>query len=299
MHALLAEVTRSGFVESLHHGSVVGIGPNSAVEVSRGPVTDPVLPRSCGKPLQALACLSAGASLSGASLAIAAGSHTGEQRHVDVVRALLGSLPVSALQCPESWPEDEQTRARLSAPSRIRMNCSGKHAAMLAACVVNGWPTADYLDFGHPLQQLVLRTHEELAEERSAGVAVDGCGAPLVALSLVGLARAIRSLMDTPVASAMREHPEYVGGTGHVNTSVMRLLPGVVAKGGAEGVLVLGTALGHAVAVKVIDGNPRATTAIGLTALSAMGFDVSPASALLTVPVTGGDQVVGEVRVTW
>jgi L-asparaginase II len=109
----------------------------------------------------------------------------------------------------------------------------------------------------------------------------------------------VQALLETPVAQAMRSHPEFVGGTGHVNTAVMRLLPGVIAKGGAEGVLVLGTSLGHAVAVKVIDGNPRATTAIGLTALSAMGFDVAGAAELLSVPVTGGGRVVGEVRVRW
>lgn len=299
MHELLAEVTRSGFVESLHHGSVVGIAPNGSVAVHRGRVDDLVLPRSTAKPFQALACLDAGASLHGPALAIAAGSHTGEQRHVDVVREILGDLPASVLQCPESWPEDEPTRARLSVPSRIRMNCSGKHAAMLAACVARGWPIENYLDFSHPLQKSVRHGLEEMAEERSGHAAVDGCGSPLFALSLVGLARAVRALVVTPVAQAMRLHPEFVGGTGHVNTEVMRLLPGVVAKGGAEGVLVLGTMLGHAVAVKVIDGSPRATTAIGLTALSAMGFDVSDAAKLLSVPVTGGGRVVGEVRVRW
>lgn len=297
MSALLAEVTRSGFVESLHHGSVIGLLPSGAVGVSVGAVEDPVLPRSCMKPFQALACLAAGAPLAGPALAIAAGSHTGENRHAELVMQLLGGLPVGLLRCPPSWPEDEETRHRLTEPSRVRMNCSGKHAAMLAACVAARWPTQTYLDPAHPLQRLVLRNLEELAGEQVAHTAVDGCGAPVFALSLHGLARAVRGLMSTPVAEAMRAHPEYVGGTGHVNTVVMQLLPGVVAKGGAEGVLVLGTAQGHSVAVKVLDGNPRATTAIGLTALAQLGFDVSPAKEHLAVPVLGGGRVVGEVRV--
>ncbi|MCP2251208.1 asparaginase [Lentzea aerocolonigenes] len=296
MPALLAEVTRSGFVESLHHGSVVGLLPSGEVGVAVGAVEDPVLPRSCMKPFQALACLSAGAPLEGPTLAIAAGSHTGEDRHVELVVQLLGGLPVESLRCPESWPEDEQTRHRLTEPSRVRMNCSGKHAAMLAACVQARWPTQTYLEPTHPLQQLVSRTMEELSGETVAHTAVDGCGAPVYALSLHGLARAMRGLVRTPVADAMRRFPEYVGGTGHVNTVVMQLLPGVVAKGGAEGVLVLATAAGHAVAVKVLDGNPRATTAIGLTALAALGYDVSPAKEHLSVPVLGGGQVVGQVR---
>ncbi|GAB2859042.1 asparaginase [Lentzea nigeriaca] len=297
MPALLAEVTRSGFVESLHHGSVVGLLPSGAVGVSVGAVEDPVLPRSCMKPFQALACLSAGAPLEGPALAIAAGSHTGENRHAELVMQLLGGLPVGLLRCPQSWPEDEQTRQRLTEPSRVRMNCSGKHAAMLATCVAARWPRQTYLEPTHPLQQLVLRTVEQLSGETVAHTAVDGCGAPVYGLSLHGLARAMRGLVRTPVAQAMREHPEYVGGTGHVNTVIMQLLPGVVAKGGAEGVLVLATDAGHAVAVKVLDGNPRATTAIGLTALAALGYDVSPAKEHLSVPVLGGGQVVGEVRV--
>jgi len=295
--ALLAEVTRSGFVESLHHGSVAGLLPSGEMGVSVGAVQDPVLPRSCMKPFQALACRSAGAPLAGPALAIAAGSHTGENRHVELVTQLLGGVPAGSLRCPASWPEDEETRRQLTEPSRVRMNCSGKHAAMLAACVAAGWPTQTYLEPTHPLQQLVLRTMEELSGETVAHTAVDGCGAPVYGLSLHGLARAMQGLMRTPVADAMRGFPEYVGGTGHVNTVVMRLLPGVVAKGGAEGVLVLGTAAGHAVAVKVLDGNPRATTAIGLTALAALGHDVAPAREHLSVPVLGGGQVVGEVRV--
>lgn len=299
MSALLAEVTRSGFVESVHHGSVIGLHPDGSVGVAAGDVSAPVLPRSCMKPFQALACLSAGAPLAGPALAIAAGSHTGEKRHVEQVMQLLGGLPVGLLRCPASWPEDEETRQRLTEPSRVRMNCSGKHAAMLAACVAAHWPTQTYLEPTHPLQQLVLRTLAQLAHEPVAHTAVDGCGAPVFAVSLHGLARAVQELVRTPVADAMRRFPEYVGGTGHINTVVMQLLPGVVAKGGAEGVLVLGTAAGHAVAVKVADGNPRATTAIALTALSALGFDVSPAKEHLSVPVLGGGQVVGEVRVVF
>jgi len=301
VHVPLAEVTRSGFVESRHFGSVVGLDPSGAVALSRGPVGDPVLPRSTAKPFQALACLAAGAPLSGPALAIAAGSHIGQDHHAEVVGRVLrdAGLTPDALRCPESWPEDEPTRDALiragEKPSRIRMNCSGKHAGMLAGCVAAGWTVDDYLDPAHPFQELVRAGVEALAGERSTHTAVDGCGAPLFALSLVGLARAIRGLAETPVADAMRAHPEYVAGAGHVNTEVMRLLPGVLAKGGAEGVLVLGTAEGHAVAVKVIDGSPRATTAIALVALRDLGFDVSAAAEHLSVPVHGGGREVGRV----
>jgi L-asparaginase II len=94
----------------------------------------------------------------------------------------------------------------------------------------------------------------------------------------------------------MRQYPEYVGGRGHQNTLVMQLLPGVIAKGGAEGVIAMAAPDGHAVAVKVIDGNPRATTALGLMLLSMCGVDVSAAAELLEVPVLGGGQPVGAIE---
>ncbi|TMR89979.1 asparaginase [Nonomuraea basaltis] len=309
--AVLAEVIRSGFVESVHYGSVVGLDPSGRAEVALGLVDAPVLPRSSAKPFQALACLVSGAALAGPELrrlAIAAGSHTGEDFHVRLVRELLEDygLDFRALGCPPSWPEDRAAMEELirqgQGVSRERMNCSGKHAAMLAACVANGWDVPGYLSPEHPLQQRVRSVTEELAGEKAAHVAVDGCGAPLFGISLTGLARAVQGLVTAApgsgprqVADAMRAHPEYVGGTGHQNTDLMRALPGAVAKGGAEGVLVVALASGHAVAVKVIDGSPRATTAIALGALRLMGCDVTPAAAFEHVDVLGGGVPVGRV----
>jgi L-asparaginase II len=306
--AALAEVVRSGFIESVHYGSAVGLDPSGRAEVALGQVDAPVLPRSSAKPFQALACLTTGAALAGPSLAIAAGSHTGEDFHVRLTGELLADygLGFDALACPASWPEDEATRDELirrgEGPARERMNCSGKHAAMLAASVANDWDTASYLAPGHPLQLAVRSATEELSGEKTAHVAVDGCGAPLFGLSLTGLARAVQGLVlaapgsaPRQVADAMRAHPEYVGGTGHQNTELMRALPGAVAKGGAEGVLVVALDSGHSVAVKVIDGSARATTVIALDVLRRMGCDVSTAAAFDSVAVLGGGVPVGRI----
>ncbi|WP_439681367.1 asparaginase [Embleya sp. MST-111070] len=309
-YAELAEVVRSGFVESRHFGSLVALAPDGRPALELGVPNEPVVPRSSAKPFQALACLQAGAPLSGAHVAIAAGSHTGQDFHVDAVEDILtrSGLTFDALGCPPDRPEDENTYremiARGEENTRERMNCSGKHAAMLAACVASGWPTEGYLDPGHPLQVLVREGIEELAGESVAHTAVDGCGAPVFAMTLTGLARGVRALATATtgpgrvVAKAMREHPAYVGGDGQANTEVMRLLPGVLVKGGAEGVFVAATTAGHAVAVKVIDGSPRATTALALAALHTLGVDVSAAHEWTTVPVLGGGLPVGEVRVT-
>ncbi|MEV0233060.1 asparaginase [Nonomuraea sp. NPDC050786] len=307
-YAVLAEVVRSGFVESVHYGSAVGLDPSGRAEVALGKVEAPVLPRSSAKPFQALACLTAGAALAGPRLAIAAGSHTGEDFHVRLVREILEDygLDFGALACPPSWPEDTSTMYGLvrqgAEPSRERMNCSGKHAAMLAAAVANDWDVAAYLSADHPLQLRVRSVTEELAGEKAAHVAVDGCGAPLFGLSLTGLARAVQSLVlaapgtaPRQVADAMRAHPEYVGGSGHQNTELMRALPGALAKGGAEGVLAVALDSGHSVAVKIIDGSPRATTAIALAVLRRMGCDVTSAAAFERVDVLGGGVPVGRI----
>ncbi|PWR10237.1 asparaginase [Micromonospora acroterricola] len=315
-YAELARVVRNGFVESRHYGSVVVLDPDGAVAHAAGVPDEPALPRSTLKPVQALACLVAATgalggtdTLKGPALALAAGSHTGDDRHVEVVRAMLADagLTEDALGCPVDWPEDEPTRDRLiragGQRERIRMNCSGKHAAMLVACVARSWSTHDYLDPDHPLQRETAATVARLAGTPIAHRAVDGCGAPLFGLPLTGLARTFQALVTAPagspeerVAQAMRQYPEYVGGWhGHPNTDLMRALPGVLAKGGAEGVLAVATPDGHAVAVKVVDGSPRATTAIVLAALDAVGVPVDGADALRRVPVLGGGEPVGAV----
>ncbi|MEZ0491716.1 asparaginase [Kineococcus sp. TBRC 1896] len=304
----LAVVRRSGLLESRHLGALFALDAAGNPAAELGDVDAPVLPRSTTKPLQALACLSVGAPLEGPALAIAAGSHTGTDAHVEVVRTVLAEagLTEDALRCPVDWPEDEPTRNSLvragQERSRVRMNCSGKHAAMLLACRVNGWSTEGYLETTHPLQQRVRAVTAEFTEAPVTHDAVDGCGAPLFATTVRGLATAFRALQRAAasepagrVAAAMRAHPEFVGGHGHANTEVMRRVPGTVAKGGAEGVIGLAGPDGQAVAMKIIDGNPRATTLLALEVLTALGVDVSEAADLRVVPVLGGGVRVGEV----
>lgn len=310
--AELAVVTRSGFAESRHFGTLVALAADGSVALALGEPGAAILPRSTTKPWQAVGCRAAGLVLSPAGTAISAGSHTGEDRHVAEVRAILAGAGLSDedLRCVPDWPEDEATRHRLiragEGPSPVRMNCSGKHAAMLACSVHNGWSTEDYLVPDHPVQKAIRARLEE-----SAGpvehVAVDGCGAPLFSTTVLGLARAARSLVLAPagspervVADAMRAEPEYVGGKGHQNSEFMRLVPGTVCKGGAEGVLMAAAATGEAVAMKVIDGSPRATTVLALAVLGALGVDVSAAESLRRseAQVLGGGRQVGEIRVS-
>lgn len=307
----LAEVVRSGMLESVHYGAVVGLSRDGRIAYARGPVHRPMFPRSSAKPFQALAMLRADAALEGPSLAIAAGSHGGEDVHVTETGRILAAagLTTEDLRCPPAVPGGgEARRAFLRAgrePERVLMNCSGKHAGMLAACVAKGWSTEDYLDPDHPFQLLVHRTTEELCGEPVAHTAVDGCGAPQMAVSLAGLARGLWRMNTAPadgpertVIDAMRAHPLYVSGTDRVDTDLMTRMPGLVSKVGAEGVMALSAPTGETVAVKISDGDAegRARTLVALDALRTLGVDVTPVQDRLRVDVHGGGAPVGEVR---
>ena len=307
VNPVVAEVVRSGFTESWHRGAVAGLGADGTQVISVGRTLVPFFPRSANKPLQAAAMLRSGLELDGELLALAAASHSGEDFHVDGVRKILSGAGLSEddLRCPPSWPLDMQTARRLIAlgqdESRIRMNCSGKHAAMLATCAANGWPTAGYLAPGHPLQQAIRRTVSELAGEPVSATGVDGCGAPLLALTLTGLARAFRALVlsaaGTPerrVADAMRAYPEWTSGTTRDERKLMDAVPGLLVKGGAEGVAAFAFADGRSGAVKIDDGMARGRTPVTAAVLRLLGA-VVPA-ALATVPVMGGEAEVGAVR---
>ncbi|MDT3399185.1 asparaginase [Streptomyces sp. B1866] len=306
---VLAEVVRSGFVEGRHRGSLVLLGADGGVRLALGDVTAPVFPRSSNKPMQAAAVLRAGLSLGGERLALAAGSHSGERFHLELVRAVLAEAGLSEahLRTPPDLPLDQREAEALLAAggerSRIAMNCSGKHAAMLAVCAANGWPLATYLDPDHPLQRLVLRTVEQASGEQVRHVGTDGCGAPLTALSLTGLARAFRGFVlaepGTPerrVADAMRTHPEYVGGTRRADTWLMREVPGALAKMGAEAVQAVALPDGQALAFKIDDGGPRALGPVLARALEHLGVDSPVLARIADAPLTGGGERVGEVR---
>jgi L-asparaginase II len=314
---VLAEVVRSGFTESRHRGSAVTLAPDGEILLAVGAIDEPMFPRSSNKPMQAVAMLRCGLPLEGNLLALAAASHSGEDFHVAGVREILSSVGLTedALQCPPDWPLDEKTLHAViragGTRDRVHMNCSGKHSAMLATCVVNGWPTQSYRDPGHPLQVRIRQTVSELAGEPVAAVGVDGCGAPLFAISVLGLARAFRALVlaapgsnEREVADAMRAFPAWTSGTTRPERLLMDAVPGLLIKGGAEGVDGFALADGRAGALKVDDGAPRGRVPVTVALLRELGAESEPGAdaaalaALARTDVTGGGQVVGEIRAT-
>jgi L-asparaginase II len=234
--------------------------------------------------------------------------------HLEAVQRILAGagLTEDDLQCPVDWPmidgvRDEALRSGASA-SRLFMNCSGKHAAMLATCVANGWDTATYLSPDHPLQQAILATFAGLTGEPIETVAVDGCGVPLLSTSLTGLARAFRvvavasSGAERRVAEAIRTHPELVSGSTRDELTLLRAVPGAIGKAGAEACYAVALPDGRAFALKIEDGGARARPVVMAAALERSGVLDLPGVDAEAVRRTGrhvllgGGVPVGEVR---
>jgi L-asparaginase II len=314
----LAVVERSGFIESRHAGAAVVLSADGEVIARHGNADALILPRSSLKPLQAVACITAGAVLEGEQLALSTASHTGTDRHANTVRDMLtaGGLTEDDLGCPPAWPSDTATRDEMvrehGEPARVRMNCSGKHAAMLRACVATGWATDGYLDVAHPLQAHIREVIERLTGEKVAHTAIDGCGAPVYALTLTGLTRSIHRIgtasdrspfalhrVAGSLVRAVRENPWTIEGPGRPDTVATEKL-GVFTKGGAEGVMVMVAPNGTTVGLKMLDGASRASTIVAATLLARAGAvsesDVADLAAALPLSVLGGGSEVGVIR---
>ena len=308
---VLVEVSRNGFVESVHRAAFVLLAPDGSVELAAGDPQAVILPRSSLKPLQATAMVEHGFGEHDERLALAAASHAGEDVHVDGARAVLAGagLDESALQCPPALPADETALLAWThgggGEARICHNCSGKHAAMLATCAANGWDLATYRAPEHPLQQAARDAVERFAGEPVRHVAVDGCGAPAFGISLLGLARAFACLAIAAdgsaaarVRDAMRAYPRMIAGTGRLDTEAMTAAPGLVCKGGAEGVTAAVLPDGRAFAAKIEDGTPRARAPLFAAVLRRWGFAGPVVEKWAAVPVLGAGEPQGTVAGT-
>ncbi|UDY23096.1 asparaginase [Nocardioides sp. Kera G14] len=310
MAEVLAEIVRSGFVEGHHYGSAVTLSADGDIETALGDPGAAFLPRSANKPLQALAMLGLGLgaiAVEPGHLAITCASHSGEEIHLRAVRELLGEAGLSeqALGNIVDWPldpavRDDWVRAGRK-PSRIAQNCSGKHAGMLATCVARDWQLSGYFEHDHPLQVGIKEGFERITGEPAA-VTTDGCGAPLLSVSLVGLAKAFRSIAlagdgdEWKIASAIRSRPELVSGTGRDEFRLLTALPGTIGKLGAEAVYVVALPDGRTAALKIDDGGDRARPVVMAALLRSLGVESDEVDASGKHVLLGGGVPVGEIR---
>lgn len=318
--AELAVVTRGGFVESRHAGSAVVLSPDGDVLISLGAPEQRFLTRSALKPLQLLALTAHGLELGGdEERAMGLASHNGSPEHVAIVERMLTrvGLGFDALQCPADLPMGSRERlTHVAHGGKIAPQlhcCSGKHAAMLATCVANAWDTSSYLDPTHPVQASITETVQRFTGEAPEVVASDGCGAPTLALSLMGLARGMRRMAAAESGSpfplhrsahdilrSARENGWVVCGRGSGDTTLIDGL-GVFSKFGAEGSVVVATPEGFVAAVTHLDGSTRGLHAVAAELLARVGAvakeQVARVRPQLGVQVFGGGRPVGEVLV--
>lgn len=326
----LVEVTRGEEVESLHRGVVVVVDTSGRVVKGIGTSEFVTFLRSAAKPLQLIPLLESGTAarfgFTDRELAVMAGSHNGEDIHLQAVSGILAKIGLSAeaLHCGIHYPFDSVASQRLreakEEPSVLHNNCSGKHAGMLALASHKGHSIEDYERPGHPVQEAILETIADFAgmEPQTVILAVDGCGVPTFALPMGRAALAYARLVDPRgfpslrqeacrrVVQAMRSHPEMVGGsTGRLETELMRLKPDtLVAKAGAEGYFALGISRKEGVlgiAIKMEDGSPRGRDPVVMETLYQLGFlnreDLERLNIYYRPPVKNQHgQVVGEIR---
>jgi L-asparaginase II len=283
--APIAVATRNGIDESLHHGAGVVIAPDGSIAVSIGDPELAIHPRSALKPFQASAMVGLGLDLPHRLLAVVVASHSGEQQHLDAVGEILDRFDLSVDDLRNTPDRPHGVTAKQVSitsgvdSSRPHQNCSGKHAGMLATCRVNGWAIDSYLDPEHPLQEAITNEIDRLSGRAGGAVidiGVDGCGAPTHLMPLIDVARSLSTMFreGSAVVEAMAAAPALVGGTDRDVTLWMEAVPGLAAKEGAAGVMVLGLPDGSAAALKIADGSDLARQAVTVELLRMLGIDV-------------------------
>jgi L-asparaginase II len=307
--APLAIVSRGGVDESVHFGALIALNSHGEIAFSVGDPQVTIFPRSATKPFQALAMVRAGLSLPADQLALVCASHSGQDIHQDTARSILASVGLneSALLNTPGFcvhvPSAHESIRTGRGKTALQMDCSGKHAGMLATCVINGWSTNDYLSSDHPLQIAITKTIAEVTGAPPVAISTDGCGAPAHVIELHRLARAMRALAvgdagpeGREVFMAMEKYPHMIAGDDRHTTAIASAIPGLAAKDGAESIYVAVMDDGRAVALKLSDGSGRGIATVLLAALQRLGVDVSAVSPSVTEVVLGHGKPVGGVR---
>lgn len=289
-------------VESVHHGRLLVVDGNGEDLLALGNADQLIYPRSAIKSIQASAMVRAGLRLDPKDLALVSASHAGSVAHQESALRILKSvgLDESALKNTPDKPLGVTERREWGdrEATSLAANCSGKHAGMVATASINGWEIDGYKDPAHPLQLAIQEEFERLSGESITQVSFDGCGAPLFAMTLRGVVRAIHGITssDDPVhkevVAACTTYPEMVSGKGRVVTEAMERVPGLLVKDGAEGVMIASLRERGTLCWKMSDGSNRGDRPLLSASLSHLGITLN----FDQIPIYGDGKVVGEVR---
>jgi L-asparaginase II len=295
---VLVKVSRGGLVESLHRGHIAVVNSKGELLYAKGNPQEVVYARSSMKPLQAIPIVETGAAdhfhFDHADLSLTCASHNGEDQHTNRVQSILerAELTFADLQCGTHNPRWQETYEALvkagGEVTAIYNNCSGKHSGMLATAKHMNESTSDYYKLDHPVQQRIIEAISDLTEvpKEEIEIGIDGCGVPVHGIPLESLALGFAKMADPSllpikrqeaihrITTAMMEAPEMVGGTERFCSDFMRVLEGrMFGKAGAEGVYCIGDKeTGIGIAIKIEDGNGRATSPVTVEVLSQLGL---------------------------
>ena len=276
----MVEVTRSGEVESFHHGVAILINSSGEILKEWGDSDLSIYPRSALKPIQSLNLYKGGVAealnLSDQLIAITTASHHSENFHQELISNWLDKMNLNEnLSCGHDWPwnlEDKfKTHFKYKKKRRIFHNCSGKHCGHLAVCKHKNLPIKNYQKKEHPIQKDLINLIQDLSEFKIQNIGVDGCTLPNPLIPLKKFALAAAKISDfnrlnensniaKRIFDSCTKFPEITGGTNSVNCILTKLSKGrIFFKNGAEGVFVaLIPEKKSALVVKIIDGATRA-----------------------------------------
>lgn len=280
MNPILVEIYRNNVLESFHRGVVCIVNNAGEIVFSWGDVQQITYPRSAMKLLQVIPLIAGGGiekfGFTLEEIAVMCGSHNAEAEHLRAINSILQKIGLdkNALHCGPQYPSSKRDANALikadEKPHHIHNNCSGKHAGMLAACILNGWPTEDYINPNHPLQQEILRVCSLLYEYPADHmvIALDGCSAPIFSVPVYNQALGYKNLVANKhldqsiqnacniIIEAVSKYPFMVAGTGRYCTDMMKITaPKIIGKTGAEGIFCLTfTEQQLGVCIKIDDG---------------------------------------------
>ena len=296
---ILAKAIRGDTVESIHRGHLIVVSGEGETLFALGNPETVTFWRSSAKSFQAVPFLKNGVAeafgFSEKEIALACGSHSGEEIHVRTVAQMLDKINLSEadLRCGVHLPFDEKRAEEMirsgEQPNQLHNNCSGKHAAMLALAKHTGADLQTYDSLENPVQQAILDCIAEFSDvpRDEIKIGIDGCAAPNFALPLRAMALSFARLVLPPksfddgtreacrrIVSAIVSHPEMIGGSGRLDTLIMQAAHGkIVSKIGAEGVYSAGILpsprykKGLGIAFKIEDGDDKRARAVVLIEL--------------------------------
>ncbi len=326
MSEILVEEYRGGILENVHKGRICITGDEGEILYKVGDPYELTFYRSSSKPLQALPIIARGLDkkygLTGPEVTVLAASHSGERMHIEILESLLAKTDFKEddLIMNPTFPFCEEHRNYLiknaMPPRKLYHNCAGKHIALMMLSRELGEDHRTYWKPDSSAQKEVLYYISYLSGYafEKVGIGIDGCGVPVFAVPLQGIANSYMKLAcpdkvsDNNIRAAIirltgliSENPYIMRGHGLL-CSEFNLDKNVIAKGGAMGVYGFGLKKERlGVALKIEDGSESSWPLIIAEIVKQLGYSNQQTFDILyrlapTHIINDNKTIVGEYR---